>query len=108
MSYSFDDEFSTLNTNINGTHFVVAALKEVAPKCRFYFAGSSEMFGKAEEVPQTLVDQLAVDGIMVLPLGPHFGPQQIVKLTKSPTGVAREDLIAVRFVPLLPGRTKEL
>jgi len=53
VSYSFDDEFSTLNTNINGTHFVLAALKDMAPQCRFYFAGSSEMFGKAEQVPQT-------------------------------------------------------
>src|SRR5271166_3287214 len=53
VSYSFDDEFSTLNTNINGTHFVLAALKDVVPKCRFYFAGSSEMFGKVEEIPQT-------------------------------------------------------
>lgn len=52
VSYSFDDEFSTLNTNINGTHFVLAALKDAAPECRFYFAGSSEMFGKAEQVPQ--------------------------------------------------------
>jgi GDPmannose 4,6-dehydratase len=53
VSYSFDDEFSTLNTNINGTHFILTALKESAPQCRFYFAGSSEMFGNAEEVPQT-------------------------------------------------------
>jgi GDPmannose 4,6-dehydratase len=52
VSYSFDDEFSTLNTNIDGTHHVLATLKDVAPKCRFYFAGSSEMFGKAEEIPQ--------------------------------------------------------
>jgi GDPmannose 4,6-dehydratase len=52
VSYSFDDEFSTLNTNINGTHYLLAALKSVAPECRFYFAGSSEMFGQAEEVPQ--------------------------------------------------------
>ena len=53
VSYSFDDEFSTLNTNINGTHFVLAALKDVVPQCRFYFAGSSEMFGKVAEIPQT-------------------------------------------------------
>jgi len=53
VSYSFDDEFSTFNTNINGTHFLLAALRQVAPKCRFYFAGSSEMFGKVHEVPQT-------------------------------------------------------
>jgi len=52
VSYSFDDEFSTLNTNINGTHFVLSALKESLPECKFYFAGSSEMFGKVREVPQ--------------------------------------------------------
>ena len=52
VSYSFDDEFSTLNVNINGTHFLLASLNNAAPHCRFYFAGSSEMFGKAEQVPQ--------------------------------------------------------
>lgn len=52
VSYSFDDEFSTLHANINGTHYLLAAVKNLAPLCRFYFAGSSEMFGKAEEVPQ--------------------------------------------------------
>lgn len=52
VAYSFDDEFSTFNTNINGTHFILSALKALAPKCRFYFAGSSEMFGLVDEVPQ--------------------------------------------------------
>jgi len=62
----------------------------------------------AVTLPETLLDQLADDGAMVLPLGPHGELQHIVKLTKSQTGVAREDLIAVRFVPLLPGQAKEL
>jgi GDPmannose 4,6-dehydratase len=52
VSYSFEDEFSTINTNINGTHFVLSALKENAPQCKFYFAASSEMFGHAKVVPQ--------------------------------------------------------
>ncbi len=52
VSYSFEDEFSTLNTNINGTHSLLAAIHDLAPECRFYFAGSSEMFGRAEEIPQ--------------------------------------------------------
>ena len=52
VSYSFEDEFSTINTNINGTHYVLSALKENAPKCKFYFAASSEMFGHAKVVPQ--------------------------------------------------------
>src|ERR1051325_2638783 len=43
VSYSFEDEFSTLNTNINGTHYMLAAMREVAPQARFHFAGSSEM-----------------------------------------------------------------
>jgi protein-L-isoaspartate(D-aspartate) O-methyltransferase len=62
----------------------------------------------AESVPQALVDQLADGGIMVLPLGSHGGAQNIVKIAKSPTGLTRETLIAVRFVPLLPGQAKEL
>jgi protein-L-isoaspartate(D-aspartate) O-methyltransferase len=46
---------------------------------------------------------------MVLPLGPHGGPQSIVRLTKASDGaIAREELIAVRFVPLLPGQAREL
>jgi GDPmannose 4,6-dehydratase len=53
VSYSFDDEFSTFNVNINGTHFLLAALRTAAPHCLFYFAGTSEMFGKAVQVPQT-------------------------------------------------------
>jgi len=52
VAYSFEDEFSTINTNINGTHFVLAAIKDTVPHCRFYFAASSEMFGNAKETPQ--------------------------------------------------------
>jgi len=53
VDYSFKDEFSTLNTNINGTHYILSALKEFSPRTKFYFAGSSEMFGKVKEVPQS-------------------------------------------------------
>jgi GDPmannose 4,6-dehydratase len=53
VSYSFEDEFSTMNTNINGTHYILAAVKDLVPQCKFYFAASSEMFGKVREVPQT-------------------------------------------------------
>lgn len=52
VSYSFEDEFSTFGTNIDGTHYVLSALKELAPECRFYFAASSEMFGNAKASPQ--------------------------------------------------------
>lgn len=52
VAESFADGFSTLGTNINGTHYMLAALRELQPHCKFYFAGSSEMFGKVRETPQ--------------------------------------------------------
>ena len=52
VSYSFEDEFSTINTNLNGTHYMLSTLRQCAPDARFYFAGSSEMFGKVKNVPQ--------------------------------------------------------
>ena len=52
VDYSFRDEFSTINTNINGTHYLLSAVKDFSPKTKFYFAGSSEMFGKVQQVPQ--------------------------------------------------------
>jgi protein-L-isoaspartate(D-aspartate) O-methyltransferase len=61
-----------------------------------------------EQVPDALIEQLADDGIMILPLGPHAGPQSLVKLTKTKDRVTREKLIAVRFVPLVHGQAREL
>ena len=53
VGYSFEDEFSTLNININGTHYLLSAVKEFAlSKIKFYFAASSEMFGKVKKSPQ--------------------------------------------------------
>jgi protein-L-isoaspartate(D-aspartate) O-methyltransferase len=62
----------------------------------------------AEHIPQVLVDQLSAGGVMILPLGPHGEAQRVVKLTQTATQLAREDLIWVRFVPLLPGQAREL
>jgi protein-L-isoaspartate(D-aspartate) O-methyltransferase len=62
----------------------------------------------AETLPQSLLDQLAEGGMMILPLGSHEGSQHLIKLTKSETGTRRENLIAVRFVPMLPGQAEEL
>ena len=52
VGYSFEDEFSTFNTNINGTHYILSAVKEFANNVKFYFASSSEMFGKVKFSPQ--------------------------------------------------------
>jgi protein-L-isoaspartate(D-aspartate) O-methyltransferase len=62
----------------------------------------------AERLPETLLDQLADQGVMILPLGSQDGSQHLIKLTKSVTGTHRENLIPVRFVPMLPGQAEEL
>ena len=80
------------------------------------FAGSPErapfdriiVTAAAETTPQALLDQLVEEGILLIPLGPQGGTQHIVKHTKTKTGVIRETLIAVRFVPLVPGQAQEL
>lgn len=49
---SFEDEFSTMAININGTHYVFNAIKEIIPTCKIYYAGSSEMYGNILITPQ--------------------------------------------------------
>jgi protein-L-isoaspartate(D-aspartate) O-methyltransferase len=80
----------------------LAGVREKAPFDRIIVTAA------AERVPQALVAQLAEGGIMVLPLGPHDDAQVIVTLTNTKQGLEREDLIGVRFVPLLPGKAREL
>jgi protein-L-isoaspartate(D-aspartate) O-methyltransferase len=62
----------------------------------------------AETIPPALIEQLGEGGVMVLPHGPHNGSQAILRITKEPSGIRQETLIAVRFVPLLPGQAREL
>lgn len=52
VSYSFEDESSLVSNNFTATHALLAGLKELAPNCRVYFAGSSEMVGDARFTPQ--------------------------------------------------------
>jgi len=52
VAESFADGFSTMSVNVDGTHYILAALRELNRKCKFYFAGSSEMFGRVREIPQ--------------------------------------------------------
>ena len=61
----------------------------------------------AATVPAALVDQLAIDGMMVLPLGSTTTEQEIVRVTRTEQGCTEESLLAVRFVPLLPGVAEE-
>lgn len=52
VSYRLSDEAKILENNIGGTQNLLAALKEHAPQSRFFFAGTSEMFGSVESAPQ--------------------------------------------------------
>lgn len=52
VSYDFSEQFTLMNTNFNSTLYLLSSLKELVPKCRFFFAGSSEIFGNPEEAPQ--------------------------------------------------------
>lgn len=52
VSYSFEDAFSTMRTNIDGTLYMLSSIMQKSPSTRFYFAASSEMFGNAKESPQ--------------------------------------------------------
>ena len=56
------------------------------------------------DVPQTLIDQLAPGGMMLIPVGDSTTTQQIVRVTKDEDGtVRRENILPVRFVPLVSG-----
>jgi len=52
INYDFDSEFFNLNPSINGTNFILAAIKEFSPNSKFYFAASSEIFGNPKKSPQ--------------------------------------------------------
>ncbi|UCE23576.1 MAG: protein-L-isoaspartate(D-aspartate) O-methyltransferase [Candidatus Zixiibacteriota bacterium] len=55
----------------------------------------------APHVPEALIEQLAPDGIVILPLrGSYPDSQELVKIRKTSSGLERETLYAVRFVPM--------
>lgn len=58
-------------------------------------------------IPETLIDQLAPDGIMVLPVGSEKRSQRLVRIRKSAAGLVQEDIGAVRFVPMVEGMPPE-
>jgi protein-L-isoaspartate(D-aspartate) O-methyltransferase len=61
-----------------------------------------------EEIPASLTERLEPGGILIAPVGPQDGTQQLVRLRKTEAGIERDDLILVRFVPALKGLAKEL
>lgn len=75
--------------------------KEQAPFDRIIVTAAADV------VPQTLLDQLAEGGIMIVPVGAERGDQVLLRLTKTPEGVRQEVLTDVRFVPLVGGALPE-
>ena len=57
----------------------------------------------AEDVPLVLLEQLAIGGIMIIPIGIEEHDQRLVRVIRTNEGAETKDLGAVRFVPLLPG-----
>ena len=60
----------------------------------------------SEDPPSTLLDQLRLGGIMVLPVGQSDSMQRLVKIKKTENGLEYHELRSVRFVPLLEGLGK--
>jgi GDPmannose 4,6-dehydratase len=52
VAENLGDGLSTMAMDINGAHYMLAALHQLQRDCRFYFAGTSEMFGRVQESPQ--------------------------------------------------------
>ncbi len=96
-------------------HFADLRLRNVTTKCGDGSKGWPEqapfdriiVTAAAPEVPQALIDQLAVGGILVAPVGSRRGDQHLVKLRRTETGIETETLWAVRFVPLVPETARE-
>ncbi|MBT4769976.1 MAG: protein-L-isoaspartate(D-aspartate) O-methyltransferase [Rhodospirillaceae bacterium] len=72
---------------------------EVAPVERIIVTAA------AAEVPAALYEQLSEGGIMVIPVGDETGPQEIMRITRTKTGFDREEILSVRFVPLVGEET---
>jgi len=61
----------------------------------------------ASEVPEPLADQLAIGGIMIIPLEDGSMAQELTRITRDEQGFTRERLLPVRFVPMVEGVARE-
>ena len=60
------------------------------------------------QIPDSLIERLETDGVLIAPVGPHHGVQTLVRVVRTASGVERKELVDVRFVPALPGIAREL
>ena len=78
---------------VDGSH----GLPEQAPFDRIVVTAA------AEDPPGPLLAQLKIGGIMVLPVGQSDAVQSLIRVTRSETGFDYDELLPVRFVPLIEG-----
>ena len=61
-----------------------------------------------ETVPEALLKQIRVGGVLVIPVGPADGVQKLMRIERTETGATETALADVRFVPLIPGKAARL
>ena len=62
----------------------------------------------AEDPPPTLLNQLKIGGIMIIPVGQSDEIQKLIRVERTENNFKYEDLCDVRFVPLLEGREEDI
>ena len=60
----------------------------------------------APDIPSNLLDQLNENGILIIPIGDEHNDQILKKVTKKGNDYLLEDILNVRFVPMLEGKVK--
>ena len=76
-------------------------LEQQAPFDRIIVTAASD------DPPASLLSQLKIGGIMIIPVGQSDNMQKLIKVTKTDGGYEYQDLQPVRFVPLVAGTEKE-
>ena len=76
-------------------------LEQQAPFDRIIVTAASD------DPPASLLSQLKIGGIMIIPVGQSDNMQKLIKIAKTDRGYEYQDLQAVRFVPLVAGTEKE-
>lgn len=96
-----EERFRALKVNNIMTHLGDGSKgwKTAAPFDRIMVTAASP------SVPHALLEQLAVGGIMVIPVGNTDTEQLLLRIEKTPEGIRQQHLMSVRFVPLVEERT---
>ncbi len=104
LTAAAESRFRTLRL-VNITTLVGDGIKgwpEQAPFDRIIITASEEA------VPEALLKQVRLGGVLVMPVGPADGVQQLMRYERGEEGFISRSLADVRFVPLIPGKAQRL